>query len=286
MIGLLASPGGLWAQDRAKGPGDVRATRAGGEIKIDGVADEPGWAKAKPFVTYDPQSKVKFTIKALYSADRIYILASFPDADESRTHKTQIWDAAQERYRMALDREDCFVIKWSMTAGPTDLRIDAESPYKADVWFWKAHRTDPEGFADDKMHVYSPLRTPKSKMVISRGGLRFYLSRPGDSGRSAYKTVIHAEKKGERVSLFRFRKPQGSRADVRARGVWRDGRWTIEFARKLATGHPDDVQFDPGQSYLFGVARFEIAGRRVNGKLSQPYFGAGEITQTLRLTFN
>ena len=63
------------------------------------------------------------------------------------------------------------------------------------------------------------------------------------------------------------------------------------FAHALAHNfgchhHPDDVQFDPRRSILFGVARYEIAGRRVNPKLDQPYYGAGEITQMLRLTFN
>ena len=55
-----------------------------------------------------------------------------------------------------------------MEPGPVNLRVDAATPYRADIWFWKAHRTDSKGFADDKMHVYSPLATPNSKMVIYR----------------------------------------------------------------------------------------------------------------------
>lgn len=34
---------------------------------------------------------------------------------------------------------------------------------------------------------------------------------------------------------------EGSIADVKVRGVWRDGRWYLELARKLDTGHGDDA---------------------------------------------
>ncbi|MDH3240671.1 MAG: ethylbenzene dehydrogenase-related protein [Alphaproteobacteria bacterium] len=282
----MTLPSGLSAAPKAKGPAEVHAVKTTQEIKIDGIASESDWTKAKPFVTYDPQAKVDLSLKFLYSNDRIYVLASFADKTESRSHKTQTWDDAQQRYRIGLDREDSFVLKWSMEPGPVDLRVDAESAYKADIWFWKAHRTDPMGFADDKMHIYSPLRSANAKLVSSKAGLRFYLSRPGDNGQSAYKTVIHADKKTDRIPLFAARQPKGSRADVRAKGVWKDGRWSIEFSRKLVTGHPDDVAFDRRRAYLFGVAKFEISGRPVNPKLDQPFFGAGEITQMLRLTFD
>jgi hypothetical protein len=286
LAALTAFPAALSAAPKANNPADVHAVKTTEEIKVDGIASESDWAKAKAFTTYDPQSKVDLTLKFLYSEDRIYVLASFPDKTESRNHKTQNWDDTQQRYRIGLDREDSFVLKWSMEPGPLDLRVDSETAYKADIWFWKAHWTDPMGFADDKMHIYSPLRSSNAKLVSSRSGLRFYLSRPGDNGRSAYKTVIQAEKTTDRISLFEARKPKGSRADVRAKGVWKDGRWTIEFSRKLVTGHTDDVAFDRRRAYLFGVAKFEIAGRPVNPKLDQPYFGAGEITQMLRLTFD
>jgi len=286
MMALAMAPSGLNAKQKNAAPADVRAVQTNASINVDGVADETAWAKAKPFVTYDPQAKVNLTIKVLYTKDSIYVLAHFPDKTESRTHKTQTWDETQKRYRIGFDREDSFVLKWSMEPRAVDLRVDADEPYKADIWFWKAHRTDRAGYADDKMHIYSSVKTPNSKQVASKQGLRFYLSRPGDAGRSAYKTVLHPKKKGEREALFASRKPEGSRADVRAKGVWRDGHWTIEFARKLKTGHRDDVQFDAKTPVSFGVAKYEIAGRPYNPKLDQPYFGAGEITQLLRLTFD
>ena len=79
--------------------------------------------------------------------------------------------------------------------------------------------------------------------------------------------------------------PAGSRADVKAKGVWSYGRWTIEFARTLQTGNGDDIQFDVSKDYLFGVSRYEIAGREPALELKQPLYGSGDISEALTLRF-
>ncbi|MDA0999544.1 MAG: ethylbenzene dehydrogenase-related protein [bacterium] len=48
--------------------------------------------------------------------------------------------------------------------------------------------------------------------------------------------------------------PRGSRGDIDAKGVWKDGMWTLELRRKLDTGHPDDVVFVPGKKHAFGLS--------------------------------
>ena len=273
------------AHSNGAAPTQLIATKVKIAPVIDGNADDAGWSRAKPLVTYDPLAKVRLTVRAVYTDDTIFILATFPDQTENRDHKTQVWVAEQSRYRIGYDREDTFVIKWSMETGPVDLRVDAEEPYRADIWFWKAHRTDHAGHADDKSHVYSSLQTPGSKPVLSRNGRRFYLKRPGDAGKAAYETIVHGEHVGDRAPLYKHGAPQGSRADVRAKGNWRNGGWTVEFSRKLVTNNPDDLQLDAGGAYNLGVSRFEIAGRKRNPKLQEPYFGAGEITRMLTLQF-
>jgi hypothetical protein len=278
--------GALYGGDAAAASKQLVVAKVTSAPVIDGVADDAVWAKATDVVTHDPQAKADLRIKAVYTDDMIYVLATFPDKTESRTHKTLTWDAEQARYRTGVDREDTFVIKWAMSSDVRDLRVDAERPYKADIWFWKATRTDPSGYADDKSHTYSATRGRNSKTVLSRSGQRFYLSRPGDSGKSAYKTIIYADRVKDRMPLYKNNEPKGSRADVRAKGQWRNGVWTVEFARKLVTGNADDVEFKFLRSYKFGVARYEIAGRRKNPKLEQPWYGAGEITELMTLRFD
>jgi hypothetical protein len=112
-----------------------------------------------------------------------------------------------------------------------------------------------------------------------------YLVRAGDKGESAYKINLISEYQGEILPRYALKQPTGSRGDIRARGIWQNGRWTIELGRKLETNNQDDIQFMPGEKYLFGISRYEIAGRQPNTKLSNPLYGTGDVSETLWLEF-
>ena len=54
----------------------------------------------------------------------------------------------------------------------------------------------------------------------------------------------------------------GSRGDIAAKGVWKNGVWTVEIRRKLVTTgdkvKEQDVQFDDlKKTYYFGVSVFD-----------------------------
>lgn len=54
----------------------------------------------------------------------------------------------------------------------------------------------------------------------------------------------------------------GSRGDISSKAVWADGKWTLEFQRKLVTtgenAAVEDVQFsDLSKTYYFGVSVFD-----------------------------
>ncbi|MBF0192964.1 MAG: hypothetical protein HQL71_00340 [Magnetococcales bacterium] len=253
---------------------------------IDGKNTDNSWSKATAIITRDLITKKDITIKSIHTNDHIYILVQYPDSNEERQHKTLFWDETLEMYKAGPEREDSFVIKWSMEVGPIDLSLSSNRPYQADIWYWKAARTDHAGYADDKMHNYSLYKQKKTKQLLSKSGRLFYLSRTGDKGKSAYSTVFQDNYSGKRISRFIFRKPEGSRADVRAKGNFKNGVWTIEFARKLTTGHNDDVSFNLAGKYQFGVSIYEIAGRGKEVRAVKPLFGGGEISESLLLMFN
>jgi hypothetical protein len=48
----------------------------------------------------------------------------------------------------------------------------------------------------------------------------------------------------------------GDRSDVRAKGEWKNGRWTLETRRVLATGSKYDVPFVPGEPVYVTVASY------------------------------
>jgi len=252
---------------------------------IDGSATDVAWEKAREIKTHDKAADLTVALKAVYTDTEIFLLVSFPDPDESRTHKSWIWDKGRELYTVGNDREDVFVIKWSMDTKTTDLSIYADNPHRADIWYWKACRTDGAGFADDKFHVYSQKENRDATKTISRSGKTMYLLRDGDEGTSAYTVDLRSDYEGDILPRFLLKQPTGSRADVRAKGHWENGAWTIEFRRNFLTGNRDDVQFNTAQKFLLGVSRYEVAGREVNPKLSEPLYGSGDVSESLWLEF-
>ncbi len=252
---------------------------------IDGDSSDPAWKNAPVLTTHDPVAGIDLLIQSVYSRDKIYMLARYQDQTENRQHKELVWNVEKQQYEIGPTREDAFVFKWNMLPIAADITISANLPYKADVWYWKSSRTDPIGYADDKIQTYQTLKSKNSKLLISKDGQFFYLTRKGDQGDSAYKFNIHMDKTETQVPMYSNRIPTGSRADISAKGQWNNGVWTIEFERALQTGHKDDLQFNPEKNYYFGVSRYEIAGRKPDPQLQEPYFGSGEITELIQLRF-
>ncbi len=252
---------------------------------IDGVGNDKAWSSAKEYSSHDPLSKVDFKIKTVYTATHIYFLVSYTDKDESINHKSWVWNKGAEMYKKGPDREDALCFKFNMIGKSVDLRL-GDDEYMSDLWFWKACRSNPAGYLDDKTQQLSSTKLPKSSKVTSHSGKTMYLIRKADAGKSSYKGSVLADYKGDIVPNYTTRTPQGSRADVKGKGVWKNGMWTIEISRKLNTGNKDDITFVPGKMYQFGLSRYEIAGKKKNPKISEPLFNSGEISELLTLKFN
>jgi hypothetical protein len=262
------------------------AVRAPTPPQLDGTGSDPAWQYAPVLKTFDRATGLPLKIQAVYTDSDIYFLVTFPDRDESRSHKSWVWDKGRQMYTVGNDREDTFIFKWNMGTAAVDLSIASDTPHLADIWFWKACRTDKISYADDKFHEYSEAESRDATRVFTRSGKKMYLLRLGDKGSSAYKVNLISEYQEETLPRYLLTKPTGSRGDVRAKGMWQNGQWTIEMSRKLTTSHEDDVQFVPGRKFLFGVSRYEIAGRQRNDKLSEPLYGTGDVNEPLWLEFN
>lgn len=255
--------------------------------EIDGLANEAFWQQARTVTVRDLVADIDIKLKAAHDGEHVYLLADFPDADESRLHRALVWMPESMTYQSGSTREDGFVLKWSMSGPETDLTLNADRPYRADIWYWKADRTDHAGYADDKIQYYTTTRDKKSLLLLSTSGKVFYLQRKGDDGSPAYKPKLQSAYSEEIVPKYEWQTPSGSRADVRAKGHWQDGRWLVEFARKLKTGQSDDLQMELAGKYSFGVSRYEIAGRQPEpkNKSAAPLFGSGEVGEILQLSF-
>lgn len=186
--------------------------------------------------------------------DTIYVMVVWADSTESRLHKPYRWDESTLSYRRTPQLEDRFAISFQMS-GEFSYNKLSGAEFTADVWHWKASRSDPAGIAHDKMWRVSRNEFPGSKMFTGDDGQAVYLARPSDAGDRLYRAVKHETKIEDVMSRYEVNlSPQGSVADVRAKGIWRDGRWSLEMARKLDTGHEDDAVISAAGRLLFAVA--------------------------------
>lgn len=251
---------------------------------IDGDINELIWENVKPTPIKDQASGTMILLRSVYSGDKVYFSVFFNDSVENPLHKPWLWDKDKEVYETGAHREDTFVFKWNMMDKKVDLSNFSDDSYKADVWYWKANRTNPAGYADDKNQELSDSQSEKSTEVESLTGKKRFLSRHSDKGKPAYTEFKPTTFTESLIDRYPKSMPKGSRADVIAKGQWKDGSWTIEFERKLVTGHSDDVQFDLSKEYLFGVSIFSLYGKPHDPN-SPNLYGRGRISDPLLLSF-
>jgi len=178
-------------------------------------------------------------------------------ADEPRIlHKPWKWSEDRAVYEVGSELEDA--VKFFVFEDKADVTF-------ADVWVWRAGRTDGVGYADD-MFWRPDKRTGYSKVTLTEEGVG------SDAGRLCWYSRFLGSFVGDSVKRFYNRVPTGSCADVTAKGEWSDGQWRVTFNRSLTTLQKDDVQFRRGSSYIA-----VIAVRNHN---------SGEFTASKQLVFN
>ena len=265
---------------------DIVAVKVSSAPALDGSDSDPAWRSANTYTIKDKRTGSNITLKAVYSGDMFYFLVKYPDATKDDLHKAWVWNKELDVYEIGPAREDTFFFKWNMMDKRVDLTNFADNDYTADVWYWKANRTNPSGYTDDKSHVFSSEPGKKAAKITSRTGKSMYLMRLGDSGKPAQAKQVFVDYQGDVMPQYVPAEPEGSKADVKAKGVWSNGSWTIEFARKFNTGHDDDVQLDPGsgKKYLFGISIKSCYGEALNDSLPNIY-GQGRLSDPLYLVF-
>jgi hypothetical protein len=231
---------------------------------IDGKADDEAWKTAKEVVVKIDQPdeetpKKTISIKAVHDGDSICFLLVWADADRNDQHAPFVWkDTGYEADEEKV--EDACTLGFELEGKfDSDMKAGIESRW--DVWEWGAARTNPSGYALDRTHVYShtaPAPPLKARRLTTRDGGQIYFSHPIDEGTPCYtKIEAPAAKGAPMVPQYPSQKPSGSAGDVQAKGDWANGHWTVEFKRKLNTGHKDDTAFVVGKPCSFAVATFD-----------------------------
>lgn len=130
--------------------------------------------------------------------------------------------------------------------------------FKADMWHWKSVRSNPLGLIHDKQTIISTKKLLKARQFSMSSGGKVYIARPSDAGDKLYKTKRYAKFDKDVMEKYVATKdPQGSVADVKVKGKWRDGKWCLEIRRKRDTGHEDDVVFPTSGTLVGGIAVYD-----------------------------
>ncbi len=238
---------------------EVRAVEALLSPLVDGVASDGAWAAAPeaivPLLGVSGPSSCR--VKAAVHRGTLFLLVRWEDATEDREHKPWVRDG-DGAWRTGPEREDALAVAFPLEG---EFTANMKSPVEAlwDVWQWKAARTDPAGHAMDKVHRMT-FADPGGKRHEERlaDGRTLWIGRPEDEGLSATEE-FPAPASGTRAPRYRARRPEGSAASVAARGAWSAGSWTVELARALSTGRPDDRDLSEAAPVPFALAVLDRA---------------------------
>jgi len=240
---------------------------------LDGKIDDDAWKAAVPLTVTvtralppNQGATLKVTLRSVRTDDTLFIAAVWDDPTHNVSHKSWVWNESAMAYEEGDDREDMFAVAFEHT-GPFDPDMLAGIESVWDVWHWKASRTNPQGYAMDKTHHYA-LTQPqiKANRHTARSGETVWIARPEDEGDTVEKKqAAPGEFTDQRVPQYLPGTPTGSAADMRAKGTWSNGQWTLELSRKLDTGHEDDTSFDIRRTYGMAVGVFDETGAMDKG---------------------
>jgi hypothetical protein len=152
-----------------------------------------------------------------------------------------------------------------------------------DMWHWKGVRTNPLGqfddqFVNDNNDPNKNAEWGRAGDVKTGGGYQnninaaktgpIYMNSPYSDEHKYYvlpslkADFVDTFKTGDVVPGITLDPFTGPRADIKVKGVWRDGHWTLEVQRSLVTkgekADIQDVQFkDLKKKHYFGVSVFD-----------------------------
>lgn len=237
------------------------------------------------------------TLRSVYADGSIYFLAQWADPTKSlerwpwEKQPDESWkqlETAREEHDESTYYEDklafvwniddsitgfeqngCFVTCHAGEGGGFGKKYTANPGEIGDTWHWKSVRTGPVSQIDDK-YVDDTGRHGDPK---DSGGYSDNLNEAGDGPAFTSPTqptppywILDSEKQpfddiynpGDKIAGIVTSPFVGDRGDITAEGIYSDGKWTLEIARKLVTESQYDVQFsDTEKRYHFGVSVFD-----------------------------
>ncbi len=243
---------------------------------------------------------IELKTKSVYTKDEIFFRFEWPDPDKSM--QKNAWKFSGSKWNKIKANEDrlgvvfeinridkfatkgCAVLCHNESKNEKDWYYAVSSPKeKADLWHWKAVRSNPVGYTEDGYVTTNPSKEPeKGRKRDAGSGTKAKSNRTKDKSKPAYMqdpsksgsipgTLLVSEaveiknhanfNEGDEIPGYMLNtKWKDSFADVKTKGVWANGKWTLVMSRKLNTGYDDDIQFNTRKKYPFSLAVFNNSG--------------------------
>lgn len=197
------------------------------------------------------------------------------------------WEIKARGFKKKGCAVSCHVTENGMNNGIPDKSAGRKYTNKPgetiDMWHWKSVRTGPLGMFDDQF--VDDTTDPKQNKNWGRkgdhklsGGYKNNVNKAKTG--PAFMNAPYSEedkywvlprtkapfvdtfKTGDVVPGILLSPFTGSRADIKVKGNWKDGQWTLEVMRALVTtgekAEIQDVQFkDMNKAYYFGISVFD-----------------------------
>lgn len=232
--------------------GVIHATHVSGALPTDPV--DPVWeamdSTRVPLNPLWPENTPipAVAVRAVHDGNRLAILCQWRDS---------VMDGSAVRPQ---DFQDAVAIQFSMNEGTPFIGMgDKDNP--VNLWQWKAGwQQEVEGQRPDvnttfpSMHVDGyPEAKPLYRTAEAAGNLA---AAPHTS------SVEDANARG----FGTLKSQPASSQNVKGRGVWRDGFWSVVFVRQLQSRDSDDARFRVGKSTPLAFAVWDGQNRDRNGR--------------------
>ncbi len=252
-------------------PPTLQAVHVSSLPDVDGEIDEV-WAEAPRLRVNargntQKEQEVPVELRAVHSEEGVAFLFRWEDDTQSDSLRQVEWSATGEPMVTGVP-DDQMALKFNLGGSRFSCML-AGKPVISDVWSWKAARTDPTGYAQDRLFIVrgndeATPEGPEGTAYRALNGKPIEIIWKEDEGDPLVLPHPATGTPGEVVPEITRATPSGSQADVRARGSWKDGIWSVEFARRFDTGYEDDAPIAKDNITKFSIAVFDESEGQVH----------------------
>ncbi len=187
----------------ARAEATLQAAAAGAPMALDGIISDWDGVSGITAPLAGDGGVAAVELRTAVRGDSINVLAVWDDPTEDMQHKPDRRDEASQSHKKRKNKEDRLANSPGMSGNFSENKMDG-SEFVADVWHWKAARSNPAGGAHDKMWKVSLKAFEKDKNVDEKGrdlktpdGRTLHIARPSDAGPRLYKPVKYDVKQGD-----------------------------------------------------------------------------------------